>query len=316
MEYIPASAPLAESTRKVFNRNIGRWLKALDHPGSMLTPWLLKQPRKMMRGLQACPDIKATNTNHHMFISAVVAYIQHVMKDDTLLDVWKEIMYDNSKPIKERYLTGQPTALQANKADIKWEDILRVRDELPLGITKILLSMYTMIAPERGGDYYALALLPAEMEEENPDVFNRFKGNNHIMMTSTSDPWILCLHDYKTKKRLGMIKIELPEELSCMIAEYCIKVKEPESGFLFENEKGEPFTRGTFSTWAVRRLTEAFGRPMTLTTIRHAYISQIDFNRPIAELNAVAESMGHNLSTQRVYKWEDKKENEVVMPDK
>jgi len=310
MEYIPASAPLAESTRKVFNRNIGRWLKALDHPGNMLTPWLLKQPRKMMRGLQACPDIKPTNTNHHMFISAIVAYIQHVMKDDTLLDVWKEIMYDNSKPLKERYLTGQPTALQANKADIKWEDILKVRDELPLGSTKLLLSFYTMIPPERGGDFHSCFLMPEGAEKEYPDAC----AGNYIIIKHDA-PWELYLNEYKTKKRLGTIKIDLPEELILMVSEYHVMIQEPSSGYLFENEKGEPFTRGTFSTWAVRRLTEAFGRPMTLTAIRHAYISQIDFNRPIGELNAVAESMGHSVETQRKYKWEDSKENEVVMPD-
>lgn len=259
-----------------------------------------------MRGLQACPDIKPTNTNHHMFISAVVAYIQHVMKDDTLLDVWKEIMYDNSKPLRERYLTGEPTALQANKADIKWEDILKVRDELPLGITKILLSMYTMIAPERGGDYHNVAMFPFNSD---PALIKC----NYIIMY-LEGPWKLYLRDYKTKRKHGIIVVDLPDELSNMISEYQM-TSPPESDCLFENEKGEPFTRGTFSTWAVRRLTGAFDRPMTLTAIRHAYISQIDFNRPIGELNAVAESMGHNLSTQRVYKWEDKKKNEVVVPD-
>jgi hypothetical protein len=305
MEYIPSSTPLAESSRKVFNRNIGRWLKALDHPGSMLTPWLLKQPMKMMRGLRACTDIKATNTNHHMFISAIVAYIQHVMKDDTLLDVWKEIMYENSKPLRERYLTGQPTALQANKADIKWEDILRTRDELPLSSTKLLLSFYTMIAPERGGDYYNVAMLPFNSD---PALL----ACNYIIMY-LEGPWKLYLKDYKSKKKYGTIVIDLPDELSDMITEYHMTAP-PESDNLFENEKGEPFTRGTFSTWACRKLTEAFGRPMTLTAIRHAYISQIDFNRPIGELNSVAESMGHTISTQRVYKWEDKKENEIVIP--
>jgi hypothetical protein len=312
MEYIPASAPLAESSRKVFNRNIGRWLKALEHPGTMLTPWLLKQPMKMMRGLRECSDIKATNTNHHMFISAVVAYIQHVMKDDTLLDIWKEIMYENSKPLKERYLTGKPTELQANKANITWAEILLVRDKLELSSTKLLLSIYTMIAPERGGDYYSCFMLHEDYEDEYPEK----KKGNYLRMRHL-EPWELYLNDYKTKKNYGTIKIILPNELSDLIAEYYATEAESVSDYLFENEKGEPFTRGTFSTWACRRLTEAFGRPMTLTTIRHAYISQMDFNKPIAELNVVAGSMGHTVESQRKYKWDgdEKAENEVVMPE-
>ena len=54
---------------------------------------------------------------------------------------------------------------------------------------------------------------------------------------------------------------------------------------------------------------------MTLVALRHSYTSSvIDYNRPIRELKAIATSMGHSVSAQKMYQWTGGK-NEVMEGD-
>jgi integrase len=217
---------------------------------------------------------------------------------------WREIQGRNSQPMRDRKMTGQPTDNQRGK-ETEWSAICKVRDELPLGATKLLLAFYTYIDPIRADLY-------------NCHVFDQ-DDEEYVRLTDnfiTIDPPMLHLRDYKTKKTYGRIQIPLPDELMQVLNDYLcdehIK-KERVTGRLFENECGETFTRATFSKWSTRRLTRAFGKPMTLTAIRHNFTSQLDFNRPIEELHKTAMRMCHSVATQREYKWEVGK-NEVIQP--
>jgi hypothetical protein len=56
---------------------------------------------------------------------------------------------------------------------------------------------------------------------------------------------------------------------------------------------------------------------MTLTALRHIFTSQLDSNKPIAELHAIGQTMGHNVAQQRLYKWDEstaQEKNEIVEP--
>ena len=63
----------------------------------------------------------------------------------------------------------------------------------------------------------------------------------------------------------------------------------------------------------MRTLKRIFGKPMTLVALRHSYTSSvIDYNKPIRELRAIATSMGHSVSAQKMYQWTGEK-NEVMV---
>jgi integrase len=158
--------------------------------------------------------------------------------------------------------------------------------------------------PVRADYYHCLIVL----DDDAP--FFETMQNNYIVLDET-DHYVM-LKDYKTREKHGVLKLPLPEELYRLVMRHLTDNDRPH---LFVNENGDFFTRQTFSTWANRKLTKAFGRPMTLTAIRHSFCSQLDFNKPIKELNEVAHSMGHSVGTQRLYKWEGTS-NEVVMPEK
>lgn len=302
---------ISESTKKQHERQLDRWLSLFDtHPG---IEFLVKYPRESLRVLKEAEEIKDTPTNRHGFISAIVAYILHEKVPENhdihivYYDKWREIQKSNNAPNVERWSSGRPSELQKNK-EIKWADVIRVRDELPMGATKLLLGFYTYIEPVRADLYDCEIRVPRDDETLPLDA-------NYLLIGPKA--YTLVLQDYKTKKVYGKNEIVLPDELCHLFDAYMTKVLADDDrfiGWLFENERGEPHTRTSFSNWAKRQLTKAFGRPVTLTAIRHAFVSQIDFNAPIAELKAHAKAMGHSVGTQRFYKWEEKT-NVVVVPE-
>lgn len=296
MAYFKTPA-LTETTKALFTKRIDNWLGWMKTPGKLET--LLTNSKRALKVLKATEDITHSDANHHNYISAVLAYIRHENPLHPQFEEWKQIMKQNDAPLKEHYLSGKPTERQ-EKHQVEWTEIGKVRDKLPMGSAKMLLAMYTLINPERA-DYFSCKLY----RDGTPSA--DYKGN-YILVKEQR----LVLQDYKTKKTYGQIEIPLPEDLMVILKAYL------ESGivkdYLFENELGNPFTRQGFSTWANRKLKTAFSRPTTLTAIRHAFASQIDFNRPIKELNEIAKSMGHSVGTQRVYRWDEiaVAKNEVI----
>jgi len=282
---------LSENSKRVYDYNIGRWIGAFKKTVDIM--YIVEHLKESLNVLKKCEYIKDTATNRHIFISAIVAYIEHELLDKggyvERLDEWKKERTENSGGLRERYLTGAPTELQKDKVRT-WEDILKVRDGLDVGSTKALLGMYTYINPMRA-DYYACRLCKEGESNEAVD--------NYIVMGEKV--WKLVIQEYKTAKRYGKIEIEMPNELRELLMAY---LKDSTRSYLFVNESDEPFTRKSFSTWSTRRLSAAFGSPCTLTSIRHVYTSRLDFNGSLLGLVCIASGMGHSVSTQRQYRWE------------
>jgi hypothetical protein len=296
---------LSISSKKSYDNSLDRWISAFNKKVDI--DYIINNSAESLNILKKCKDIKNTFTNHHLFISAIVAYIEHELLDKggyvDRLAGWKLIQKENNSPQNKRYLTGAPTELQKNK-QYPWSKILEIRDSLDIGSTKILLAMYTYINPVRA-DYYSCKLCDDEASVPLTD--------NYIMMKG--DSWKVVLQDYKTHKKYGKIELIVPEELKLLLVEY---IKLSPKNYLFENENNKPFTRKTFSTWASRRLKEVFNGSETLTGIRHSYTSTLDYNGGLSGLSSIAERMGHSVWTQRQYRWDVPSDtdatNEIILP--
>ena len=204
---------------------------------------------------------------------------------EVLLNEWKQLQFDNAAPLREHYVNETPTELQKSK-QVELSDVIKVRDALPDGIPKLLLSMYTMVNPERA-DYFETEIVT---EGQTPVL------PNYIDMVASK----VVLADFKTKKTYTTLSQTLPPEL---IRQIRASLAESPRKYLFVNNVGAPFTRAVYSNWANRILSHVMGKKTTLTCIRHAYVSQLDFNGSLKELTAIAKSMGHSTGTQRKYKW-------------
>ena len=313
MEYIK-TPDLTDSSKKAYNDRLRKWIEL----SGWTIEWLCDHPKEAVAVLQASDKIKHSHRNHHNFISAVVAYLNYEQYGVThwtaKLKFWRQLQKDNTEPIRQHYLTGKPTALQKDKV-MNWNKIIKVRDELPVGKVKFLLGLYTYLNPVRA-DYFQLTL--EHNEKRIPD-----SQKNYILRDERRN-CKMVLQDYKTYKKYGKLEIDMPEPMCRLLDAVIVADKGIHLGnnFLFENERGEPFTRQSFSQWANRQLTKvfkaAYDQPMTLTALRHIFTSQLDSNKPIAELHKIGNSMGHNVAQQRLYKWDDlngEGKNEVVTPE-
>lgn len=307
---------LTETSKKAYNARLTKWLEIGNWPMS----YLISHLKEAMGVLVATDRVKHTPRNHHNFISAVVAYLNYEVAQPKLLKAWKKLQRENTEPIRQHYLTGKPTELQADKV-MNWSKILSVRDGLPVGKVKLLLGFYTYLNPVRA-DYFQLFMY--DNKRSVPD------GNtNYVLMEKggfrdEEKHYKVVLRDYKTVKKYGIITLDMPPPLVELFDS--LDPANPTRSIcgnlcVFENESGEPYSRASFSQWANRALTrvfkDAYDQPMTLTALRHIFTSQLDSNKPIAELHAIGQTMGHNVAQQRLYKWDEstaQEKNETVEP--
>jgi len=283
---------LSDTTKKQIAHKLTQWISYLD---LKTLNNLLYNPAESVAKLYETKQIRHTPTNHHIYISAAVAYIKYITADTHLLNKWKEIEHKNSEPLADHYDKNKPTTMQSNKV-ISLSTLLEARKTLEIAsFERLLLSFYTLIEPIRA-DYYATEIIPAT----NQTTIEPTEDNYIVIKEGAAD---LVVKDFKTKRKYTTIENKLSSEL---LDELNASLKKYPRKYLFVmDDKKSPFTRKLFSNWACRTLKRVLGYPMTLTAIRHAYITdKIQTKSATTELVDIARKMGHSRSIQRVYEWQ------------
>lgn len=299
MNYFPSTVRLSETSKKLYNTKIAQWVSFLPSKNIAV---LIRNPEKSMEELQKQTSVKQTNTNFHIYISAIVSYLKHVRspflgeeEQNDLLEKWQKLQSKNWQPRAEHYSESKPTELQADKATVTWDELVEARDKLPIGSERLLLGFYTHLDPLRA-DYFATEIVSPD---EKPTA------DNYIVLPPTlKDPAKLVVKDFKTKKRYEKLEQVLPPVLHKELLED-LKTRPRKYLFTKPETPTVPFDRRLFSNWACRTLSRVLGKPMTLTAIRHLFISRIDFNKPLKELERTAHRMGHSTDMQRRYAWRE-----------
>jgi hypothetical protein len=281
-----------------------------DVEGQSLSALLL-HPEQALTALSACGDsVKQTPTNRHVFLSAVVAYLTHCGGDSSggavdsveLLRTWKAHQRENWEPLSEHYANHEPTALQRDKAVIPYQQILQCRDALERGsFERLLLSFYTMMEPLRA-DYFATEIVHGGGSAETAVAAVAAATEENILVLLSPTSVELKVRDFKTKHRHPVIENSLPlsliRELHASLDRY------PRRYLFVKEDKRSPFTRKEFSSWACSTLSRVLRQPMTLTVLRHLYITEkVAVDTPLADMKEIAKKMGHSRGMQRAYEW-------------
>lgn len=104
---------------------------------------------------------------------------------------------------------------------------------------------------------------------------------------------------FKTDKTYGRIIEAVPPRL-CKDIEASLS-RHPRE-YLFTNNRGAPYANNElFAQFVVRTSQRHFGRATGVTSLRHAYISQLDMHSNTEFLNDQARRMGHSMTMQRKY---------------
>lgn len=124
----------------------------------------------------------------------------------------------------------------------------------------------------------------------------------------------LVLNAHKTRNSHGRILRVMPPVLARVLAE-SLAARPRE--WLFETTRGKPFRDShAFTVWAGRTFKRIFGRPVGTNTLRHSYISAINFNDSDAStLARVARDMGHSSAMQKVYVLREKSKRRRTSED-
>jgi hypothetical protein len=291
---------LAPSSIKLLNNKLNEWLSYLPSSQQNITNLIMFPENSNNILLQQVTN--KSNTNLHNFYTAINTFINHSTEYTshipslTLSDIkkqWCKIRSDNQKPIIERRMNSLPTEIQLQKGGtyLKYDDILKKRDSLTSGsIEKLLIAFYTYIPPVRA-DYFATEIITFKQKPSQPNYIRRISPTHSV----------LTLTDFKTKSKYTKITNILPQELN---NELIISLQKTPRKYIFTNQNGQPFTRNAFTVWSKRILSRLFETEMTLNIIRHLFINTLDMNMKPVLLKEISDKMGHDLTTQRFYKWD------------
>lgn len=294
---------LKPSTYKTYNTYLNTWLSLFPSEHANLV-FVYTHPNYSVVTLR-----KHLKTKHQDNPRTVNAYIKPIMTaihansslfthftNDILQKCnnrWKEMRQITFEKAYAYRLAQKPSPGQALKtgSTLKLADLIQIRDALPDGsINKLLIGFYTYLPPVRA-DYYATQILPFGTIPNSPNHIFHDSEHSHVVIT-----------DFKTSALYTKITNDLPSELHRQLV---LSLQLHPRTYLFVNKNGEPFTRNGFTQWAITRLFEIFKKGLTLTMLRHIYISSLDFNSPPSELIEIGKKMGHAITQQMLYKWKD-----------
>jgi len=291
---------LAESSRKLFEAKLAQFISFMPN-GSKTIESVVDNPDRAVSALAAEPNITQTSANKHMYYSAVVAYLKHTddgkRRSKQTKDKWTEIQKANWEQRRTQSLNNEPLQAHVEVANtVDWGKVVKMRDTLPVGsLERLLLSLYTFIPPVRA-DYFEMRINPPK------SVVDAAK-TNFMLLTNNPATSFIVINDFKTAAKYKEIKHTIPPLL---YSEILASLTQKPRNYIFTmpSDNSKPFDRNGFSKWANAKLTLLFKVSMTLTTLRHLYISTIDFNKTRGnELEQIGNSMGHSISMQKGYQW-------------
>ena len=290
---------LAKSSQDLYNKKLQQFIGFLPE-GRQSIDFIVDNPGLAVAALHNEGSIAQTPTNRHLFYSAVVAYLLHSPEGQRratrIKQKWIEIQRSNWETHRQADLEQLSERDKAVARVVKWDDIVTMRDSLPMGSDeRLLLALYTYLPPVRA-DYFEVVINPSQA------IISKTK-RNYLILDDGSHSGLLVLRNFKTAARYKMIRHELKPDLLREIAA-SLAVKPRKYLFVMPSDTKQPYDRNGFSKWANRVLQGLFKIPITLTSLRHLFISTLDFTRMRAiDLERVAREMGHGIAIQKEYQW-------------
>jgi len=194
---------------------------------------------------------------------------------------WEELYKVNKSELLLKYKSNVPTKRQM-KEYVSWDTLIKVRDSLPKGSEeRLLLLMYTDVPPRR--------------LEYNRLYIGSEVGKNYVL--KEGERYKMVLGDYKTVKTYGVYTCYLLESVSS-------ELLNRENRYMFGGLEG--YSRGAYGRWVSGVLYKLFDRNMSVSSLRHIYISREDLclhNRSEMEREVLSSSMGHSVCMQGRYSW-------------
>lgn len=198
---------------------------------------------------------------------------------------------------RERQLSAEPSKRERDNW-VAWPRVLEKERQLAAtdfgGFDHLLLAMYCLIEPLRQN--FGRVRIYRAAPPEAPSGENE----NHLVLTP-GGRGTLVLTDYKTSKKYGTFKRDLPPELVAVIEKSLERFPRK---YLFVDVEGNPYVhQNSFAKFSNRTLKKLFKKNFTVSLVRHSFISGLDFNEEVpAALFQKAKNMTHSIGMQQHYR--------------
>jgi hypothetical protein len=296
-------AELSQVSKRVYVERLRTMVKEFDTN----VYWIITHPSEVLEWIIKKSDVLSTQKS---YIIAILAVFKHNIGLKIQLDKyytqWFTKFTELDNAISERYKTNEPSERQLN-AYVKFTDIVEKRDSLESGsINKLLLGFYTYIRPLRA-DFNAVRIYNTNTNINDNDTSENEKEANYIIF-NTPNKATLILHEFKTQRKNNEFTKELPNEL---VKELKLSLSKNPREWLFVDKFGKPYkAANSYTKWANRNFQKLFNKPLTITMIRHSYISSLDQNAlTTLEKEEIAKEMAHSRGMQELYRFVDKDAN-------
>lgn len=282
---------------KIMYFGIIKSIRELD-PAKGLEEIVLNPKRTMMLIFKKTQSAKTRK----LYLATVKALAKHAKLSSLpeyqqALEVWDAQFRILDKLINDEYERAEPNEREKQQW-VQWQDVLALEkklagDEATFGSTPhLLLAMYCFVPPQRQ-DYGSVRLVLQQPQTSGEDYL--------LIPKRGSGAGRVCLHDRKTARTMGVYHGEIPASLVSVIVQ---SLKLNPRHFLFEKSEGGAFVSKTqFRDFSNATLMKLFKKRMGVSTLRHSFISELDYNRlSPAQLKAIAYAMGHDPRQQQLYR--------------
>lgn len=256
------------------------------------TEWYFVNHKKILNFLESMkPELRKLR------LSALVVLTE---EDPKISNIYRSQMMDDI----QKYNAHQREQKKTEKQEHAWvpqEQVKRTHRELQdkvLYLSKksswtdkerdlfqsyLILSLYVLNPPRR------LEYIDMKMTLPNKDDkvdYNYIKGRKFYFTK------------YKTSKNYGTQVVDINPKLYTIIRKW--KLMNPNQEWLLCSADGKKFT----APMITQRLNKIFGKKISVNMLRHIYISDdvLKSLPPLKELDETANAMGHNQTTQMLYK--------------
>lgn len=275
---------LSDTSKQVYKERLAKMQRELKLPPNRF----VRQPIKTLDWIKQHSDSLQTQKSYLAAILALFKYVPKLKeKEPRKYTQFSTAFQDIQNQLEAQAKTNQATQKQT-QALVPWPDIIAARDKQKHS-ARLLLAMYTYIPPLRS-DFDRVYICTSPSPPDHP---------NYILLNDPTPT--LVLNQYKTAHSMGPLTSPLPPEL---VTEIKNSLLEQPREWLFTNRYHKPYDNpASFTRWANRTLLTIFNKPVTISMLRHIYISQLDFNKlSIAEKEDIGRRMGHHLGMQDRYR--------------
>jgi len=305
IEAVQKAEHLSEETRRVYSSKLGIIAKAAGN--QPLLRVLSHYPNKVIQYITRSYTEIASQKTMLVSIMAVYRLLNIKVKAKSSYDSYLAYFDKLDAVLRDRSKTNLPSKRQA-AGFITHAELQLVREKLPIGSKeRLLLSFYGGCIPPVRNDLHSafIHMLKCKEGEARNAVITSITPNCILLPYDTRKEGALILREFKTQDRANpklynrRLGLELSDEIRASLQQH------PRDYLFTEARSISPYSHGGFQQYASRTLKALFGKPCTLTLLRHSYISHmLAYGQlSIKDKEELARDMCHSIETQAQYQF-------------